>query len=142
MNNSEKIPHGMKETTYSHKLFIQGATKGSRRERSFKLSLPTLVSGLDAQGKPFEEKTRLFSISSQEAIFELKSSVALGTNLELSLEIPKTLILESQLNLFVSGKVVFIQTPSEDSDADFKNSKKQVVALHLNTSYKIQPISI
>ena len=63
------------------------------------------VTGINAGGQEFEEITDLSSISSQEAVFWLKNKVTIGSKLVLSLNVPKTLILENQLNLIVSGEV-------------------------------------
>jgi len=104
-----------------------------KRERDFDICLPTSVSGVDARGREFQEQTELTSISAQEAIFPLDSDVTIGSKLNLCLEIPKTLILENHLRLFLSGKVVFIKI-------DSNNKKKQLILMHLDKKYKIQPL--
>ena len=121
----------MKLIRVPDKSSIQGVTKVARRERSFKLSLPTLVSGIDAFGNPFQERTNLFSISSQEATFWLNSGVTIGSKLNLSLDIPKTLILEKKLRLFISGTVIYVK-------AESKSKKKQLISIKLDRTYKIQ----
>jgi hypothetical protein len=93
----------MRTERLTHKPSIQGAAKVSKRERSFELSLPALVSGSDVKGKEFEEDTKILSISAENALFWLKSRVLIGTPLCVCLKIPKTIILESQLHLVVSG---------------------------------------
>ena len=128
----EKIKSEMNSTGVSHKPSIQGAAKAVKRERSFKLSLPTLVSGVDANGEQFRERTSIFSISSQNALFLLKSRVLIGSPLNLSLDIPKTLILEKRLNLQISGRVIIVRHENE-------GKKGQCVALQLNRSFKILP---
>lgn len=122
------------KSTSNHKSFIQGAYRGGEREQSFKLSLPTLVKGINAEGNPFEEQTELYSISSQKAVFWLDSKVTIGSPLDLSLDIPKTLILENPLKLFVSGKVNFIQKNNSTN-----NNKKQIIFLQLNKKFKLHP---
>ena len=112
---------------------IPGQNKNNKSERCFDLSLPILVTGENAQGKSFEERTELSSISSQEAIFVLKNRVMIGSGLTLSLNVPRTLILESQLNLIVSGEVIF-------ATADPSQKGKQLVSVQLVKLYKIQPI--
>ncbi len=92
-----------------------------------------MISGENAQGNAFDERTELSSISSQEAIFVLKNKVVIGTLLTLSLNVPKTLILENQLNLIVSGEVIF-------ATADPSQKGKQLVSVQLGKLYKIQPI--
>ena len=112
---------------------MQDQNKNMKSERCFDLSLPVLVTGENAQGKGFEEHTELSSISSQEAIFVLKNRVMIGSCLTLSLNVPKTLILENQLNLIVSGEVVFATT-------DPSQKGKQLISVQLEKLYKIQPI--
>lgn len=109
------------------------AFKDTSRERSFELSLPTLVMGIDAVGNEFQEYTELISLSSQEAIFKLDSKVIIGSKLTMSLDIPKTLFLENQLKLEMSGNVRFVKAEQNDS-------KKQLIILRLNKNYKINPI--
>jgi len=132
MEISEKISDEMNSTEISNKPSIQGAAKAVKRERSFKLSLPTLVSGVNAQGQEFKEKTHITSISSQNALFLLKSKVLIGTPLLLSLDVPKTLILENRLSLQLSGEVILVKHGTD-------GIKKQLVALQLNRSFKIHP---
>lgn len=105
----------------------------ARRERSFKISLPILVTGIDAVGKEIREFTELISISSQEAVFLMISKVMIGSRLTLTLDIPRTFLLENQLKLEVSGSVAFIK-------ADSSRDKKQLVSLRLDKNYKIRSI--
>lgn len=104
-----------------------------KRERSFKLSLPILVNGIDAYGNKFQERTELSSISSQEAIFWLNSGVTIGAKLNLFFDIPKTLILEDHLKLIISGDVVYVKSETN-------NKKKQLISVRLEKNYKINPI--
>jgi hypothetical protein len=106
-------------------------THVQRRERHFDLSLPVLVSGTNAKGEDFEEKTKIASISAQEASFWLKAKVTTGANIKLCLDVPKTLVLESHLNLFLSGDVKYVQS-------GVTNKKRQLVTLHLDKLFKIQ----
>lgn len=112
---------------------VSGYNRHKKTERCFDLSLPALITGIDAQGKEFEERTELSSISSQEAVFVLKNRVMIGTPLTLSLNVPKTLILENQLNLIVSGEVIF-------ASSDTGQKGKQLISVQLDKLYKIQPI--
>ncbi len=113
---------------------VERTVKTERQERHFELSVPALVSGENAKGEEFEERTKTSSISSQEASFWLKDKVTIGTRLNVSLQIPKTLILESHLNLSISGEVVFVQTETN-------SRKKQLVIIRLDRSFKIQQTS-
>lgn len=110
---------------------IQGAAKAVKRERIFELSLSALVKGIDALDNKFQERTQVSCISSQEASFGLNSKVMIGSKLNLFLDIPKTLILERPLNVFLSGRVVFAK-------ADSSTAKRQLVSVRLEKNYKIQ----
>jgi hypothetical protein len=131
IETSGTIQIKMNTSREPHKPSIQGATKVSKRERSFELSLPALVSGLDVHGKEFEEDTRILSISAQNALFWLKSKILVGTPLKLSLQIPKTIILENRLSLMVSGKVNLVQ-------GNTNNKNSQLVSMQLERSFKIK----
>lgn len=120
----------MRQTRLVHRSSIQGAAKAAKRERSFRLSLPTLVRGVDAYGNTFQEQTELASISSQEAIFTLNSGVTIGSRLQLFLDVPKTLILENHLRMLLSGKVSYV-------GAESNKGKKQMITLELDKNYKI-----
>ena len=115
---------------------LHGAARAGKRERAFELSLPAVVTGLDAEGNKFREKTLLFSISSEEASVWLKSKVLPGSKLDVSLEIPKTLILENHLKLQLSGTVTITQADSE------RNGKKQLISLRLDKKFKLLPIPL
>ncbi len=112
---------------------IQGATKFANAERSFELSIPALVSGIDATGNEFKEYTELSSISSQEAVFWLDSGITIGSVLKLFLDVPKTVLLESNLKLEITGRVTFVK-------ADQSSEKKQLISLRLEKKYKINPL--
>lgn len=105
----------------------------SAKEENFELFLPAVVSGIDAEGKEFVEKTELTSMSSLRAHFGLKSKVTIGTKLKVVLDIPKTLILEHHLKLRISGDVIYVKTDPVDTD------NKQQISILLDNSYKIQP---
>jgi hypothetical protein len=128
---SATIQSKMRTERLSHKPSIQGAAKVSKRERSFELSLPALVSGNDVKGKKFEESTRVLSISAENALFWLKSKVLIGTPLCVNLQIPKTIVLENRLNLMVSGTVKLVQAANNKKD-------NQLISIQLDRSFKIQ----
>jgi len=60
--------------------------------------------------------------------------VPVGTKLDISLDIPKTLILESSLKLQLTGTVLLTQTDPA------RNGKKQLVSLRLDKKFKLLPI--
>ncbi len=116
-----------------NKSSIQGSTRFAKAERSFELSIPTLVSGIDATANDFKEYTELASISSQEAVFWLDSGVTIGSRLKLSLDVPKTILLDSNLKLEITGRVTFVK-------ADQNSEKKQLISLRLEKKYKINSL--
>lgn len=105
----------------------------SAKEKDFDLFLPAIVSGFDAEGIEFNEKTELSSMSSLIAHFGLKTKVTIGTKLNVVLNIPKTFILENQLKLWISGDVVIAKI-----DEDLEN--KPLISINLDKTYKIHPI--
>jgi len=109
----------------------QGKASMQRRERHFELSLPAIIKGANAKGEDFQEKTKIASISAQEASFWLKNKVTIGSNLNVCLDIPKTLVLESHLNLFVSGEVKYVQS-------GVSNKRLQLITLQLDKLFKIR----
>lgn len=124
----------MNEKEDAFKPSIHGASKEGKRERAFELSLPALVTGMDMLDNRFREKTQITSISSEEATVWLRSTVPVGAKLDISLEIPKTLILESSLKLHLSGTVLLTQPNTSP------NGKKQLVSLRLDKKFKLLPI--
>jgi len=133
---TENRPADMNAHEEDLKPSLHGAARAGKRERAFELSLPAVVTGLDAEGNKFREKTLLFSISSEEASVWLKSKVLPGSKLDVSLEIPKTLILENHLKLQLSGTVTITQADSE------RNGKKQLISLRLDKKFKLLPIPL
>lgn len=102
----------------------------AKKERSFELTLPALVSGIDASGRDFQEQTELLAISSQEAYFLLSARLNVGSRLVLALDVPRTLILERPLRLSVSGTVGRLRQDNPDDD-------RQHVFLELDGGFKI-----
>lgn len=124
----------MEEKQETLKPSIHGASKAGKRERAFELSLPALVTGFDAMENRFREKTLIGSISAEEATVWLRSPVTIGAKLDISLDIPKTLILENSLKLQLSGTVRLAQMDST------RLRKKQLVSLQLDKKFKLLPI--
>jgi len=103
-----------------------------KRERSFELTLPALVTGVDATGRDFQEQTEIMAISSQEACFLLSTRLHVGSRLILALDVPRTLILERPLRLSVSGTVGRLRQDHPEDD-------RQHVFLELDGGFKISP---
>ena len=131
---SENFYLEMNEKEEHSKPSTHGAARAGKRERAFELSLPALVTGVDALENKFREKTQVLSISSEEATVWLRSRVMVGCKLDLSLDIPKTLILENHLKLRLSGTVIFSQVDSA------RAGKKQIVSLRLDKKFRLLPI--
>ncbi len=109
---------------------FRGAASAPRRERAFDLVLPALVSGEDAAGRRFEERTDISSISAQEISFRLKTRLLVGSRVVINLDVPRTLILERPLRLLLSGSVV-------SARAEDGRGKRQSVAARLDRTYKL-----
>ena len=129
---SDKIHQEMETTKTNDETLFPRNNSISKNEKSFSLSLSAQVSGINSSGKEFEERSILLKISAQEAYFYLKSKVKKGSRLNLTLYIPKTLILEKNLNLSLSGNVAHIKSNGN-------KGKDHLIQLDLDKSYKIQP---
>ncbi len=102
-------------------------------EKNFDLFLSAIVSGIDAEGINFHEKTELSSMSAIKAHFGLKTKVTIGTKLLVVLNIPKTIILENHLKLHISGDVIVAR-------ADTDLGSKALISIYLDNTYKIHSI--
>jgi len=118
-----------------HDTSTQGAARAGKRERSFELSLPALVKGLDAAGRKFEERTSVCGISAQEVSFRLKARLMIDSRVTLFLDIPRTLILESPLRMVLSGAVVYVRFEE-------KNEKPQFIVVSLDRGFRLHPNSM
>jgi hypothetical protein len=114
---------------------IQGVTRDGKRERAFELSLPAVVTGIDKSDNRIREKAVIISISSEEATVRLRSRVEPGLKLKLALEIPKTLILQNQLRLHLTGTVA-----SDPADGLLRPGRKQDVLLRLDRKFRLLPV--
>jgi hypothetical protein len=118
-----------------HDPSTQGASRAGKRERSFELSLPALVKGLDAAGRKFEERTSVCGISAQEVSLRLKARLIIDSRVTLFLDIPRTLILESPLRMILSGSVIYVRFEEE-------NGKQQFVVVRLDRGFRLHPNSL
>ena len=99
-------------------------------EKNFDLYLSAIVSGIDAKGIQFDEKTELSSMSAIKAHFRLKTKVKIGTKLLVVLNIPKTFILENHLKLHISGDVIVAKP-------DRNLRSQSLISINLDNIYKI-----
>jgi hypothetical protein len=75
-------------------------------QKEFAMALPLKVSGLDSCGHEFSEESRLASISSEEAVFFLKTKVDRQSSLKLVIPLPPKLADGQPLNLVLRGTVL------------------------------------
>lgn len=129
------MPGDMEMAKSLHDPSPQGAARAGKRERSFELSLPALVKGLDATGRKFEEKTSVCGISAQEVSLRLKARLMIDSRLTLFLDVPRTLILESPLRLVLSGAVVYVRLEE-------KSEKTQFIVVRLDRGFRLHPNSV
>jgi hypothetical protein len=118
-----------------HTSSTQAAAGAGKRERSFELSLPALVKGLDAAGRKFEERTAVCGISAQEVSFRLKARLIIGSRVTLFLDIPRTLILESPLRMVLSGAVIHVRLEET-------NGKQQFIVVLLDRGFRLHSNSV
>ncbi|MBE0461259.1 MAG: PilZ domain-containing protein, partial [Candidatus Aminicenantes bacterium] len=71
--------------------------KGISKEDGFNVTLPMLVEGNEVFGKKFKEKTFLLYISNYGASFWLKTSVSLGSELKIIINLPPKLAEDKNL---------------------------------------------
>jgi c-di-GMP-binding flagellar brake protein YcgR len=103
-----------------------------RREWRFELPLGTVIAGQKADGRKFQEKTKLGNISSGGAFFCLNSGVVVGSKLNLEVELPEKLADGKKLTLRIGGITVRLEKP------DLK-SKRQGVAVRFSNDFQIVP---
>ena len=104
-------------------------------ETGFNLPLPTLVQGIDASGKIFQEKTVLSYISNSGSSFWLNTKVSSGIELRLTVDLPSKLSDDKDLKLVIKGEVIFLESPKKE------NSKLRV-SLKFNNKYIIEASKI
>lgn len=126
----ETIPGDMDMAKSFHTSSDVGVAKAGKRERSFELSLPALVKGLDAAGRKFEERGAICGISAQEVSFRLKARLIIGSRVTLFLDIPRTLILESPLRMVLSGAVAYVRLEETEG-------KQQSIVVHLDRGFRL-----
>jgi hypothetical protein len=113
----------------------QGAAAAGKKERTFDLSLPALIKGLDAAGRKFEERSAVCAISAQEVSFRLKARLIIDSRVTLFLDIPRTLILESPLRMVLSGAVVYVRFEEG-------NGKQQYIVVRLDRGFRLHPNNV
>ncbi len=145
MKNNPGIPHDerlarpvrsgrmaltMDTTRIPSQTSFHAASRALKRERSFELSLPALVKGIDAAGRRFEEATEIVEISAQEASFRLRTRMLAGAKVTIALSVPRTLILEKPLRLLVTGAAVTVRSEDE-------GGLRQLVSVRLDRAFRL-----
>jgi hypothetical protein len=128
------MPGEMEMAKLLHDTSPPSTPRAGKRERSFELSLPALVKGLDATGRKFEEKTSVCGISAQEVSLRLKARLTIDARVTLFLDIPRTLILESPLRMVLSGAVVYVRLEEQ-------GEKTQFIVVRLDRGFRLHPNS-
>ena len=128
----ETIPGDMDMAKSFQPSSDQGPAVAGKKERSFELTLPALVKGLDAAGRKFEERSAVCGISAQEVSFKLKARLIIGSRVTLFVDIPRTLILESPLRMVLSGAVVYVRLEEA-------NGKQQFIIVRLDRGFRLHP---
>jgi hypothetical protein len=129
------MPQDMEMLRTLHDPSTSSAARAGKRERSFELSLPALVKGLDAAGRKFEERTSVCGISAQEATLRIKAKLGIDSRVTLFLDIPRTLILESPLRMVLSGAVIYVRMEDQ-------GDKHQLVVVRLDRGFRLHPNSL
>ncbi len=107
-------------------IFGEKSIEQTVKEIGFNLSLPAQVEGQDMEGNFFNEKTSLSYISHQGSSFWLKTSIAIGHDLRLIIDLPPKLAQDQNLKLIIKGKVIFVeaspdQIPKQRVSIKFEN---------------------
>lgn len=101
-----------------------------RKEWRLELPLSAIVEGKLPHGEKLEETTTLQNISSTGAYFCLESGLAVGSKLNLVIDLPKELTGGKKLKLCLGGLTVRL----EESN---KKERKQGVAIRFHKRFKI-----
>ncbi|MCX8160061.1 MAG: hypothetical protein N3G18_03905 [Candidatus Saccharicenans sp.] len=85
--------------------------------KEFSLTLPMIVSGLDARGQEFRENSVLSTISSEQASFLLRTRVERKAVLKLVISLPPKLADGQPLALVIKGRVKTCQQVPDEPEA-------------------------
>lgn len=112
-------------------IFGEKSIEQMAKEKGFNLSLPAQVEGQDLEGNFFNEKTSLSYISHQGSSFWLKTSIAIGNDLRLIIDLPPKLAQDQNLKLIIKGKVIFVEASTDQIP-------KQRVSIKFENKYIIK----
>lgn len=105
--------------------------------RKFILDLPALVQGIENGRRGFVEQAVVSTINADEAVLHLKTSIPPGSKVRLSLRVPRTLLLETPLDLDLTGTVA-------DSGRRKKAGRRNrsTVRVRLDRVFRISPAAV
>jgi len=103
-----------------------------RREWRFRLPLQAVIHGRLPRGDKFQEEATIENISSTGAYFCLDSGVAVGSKLNVMIELPSELGGGKKMRLLLGGITIRLEEVSA-------KSKRQGVAMRFKRDYKVIP---
>jgi c-di-GMP-binding flagellar brake protein YcgR len=103
-----------------------------RREWRFNLPLPAQVEGTLPKGQRFQEKATIENISSTGAYFCLESGVAVGSRLNIIIDVPEKTGGRKKLKLLLGGITIRLEEPK-------KRGKRQGVAVRFHRDFRLMP---
>ncbi len=103
-----------------------------RREWRFNLPLPARVEGILPKGQRFREKALIENISASGAYFCLESGVAVGSRLNILIDIPGKSGRRKKLKILLGGITVRLEEAK-------KKGKKQGVAVRFRRDFRLVP---
>ena len=118
-----------------NKLSRGGSYDFSFKETGFNLSLPTFIEWESPRGEKFKEKTVLSYISHQGASFWLETAVDIGSDIQLTIDLPQKLSEEKDLKLFIKGVVIFVEVTDE-------HNPRNRVSIRFDSKYIIKEESM
>ncbi len=120
----------MKKTKKSKTTDVMPSIQNNRRrEWRLDLPLPAVIEGQLPKGKKFTETTTIKNISATGAYFSLDSGLAVGSKLNLVIDLPKKLTEGKDLKLNVGGITVRLEPPGV-------KGKRQGVAIRFDKDFR------
>ncbi len=101
-----------------------------RREWRFRLPLQAVVQGRLPRGEKFQEDATIENISSTGAYFCLDSGVAVGSKLNVMIDLPPELGGGKKMKLLLGGITIRLEEAN-------KRSKRQGVAVRFKKDFKV-----
>ncbi len=109
--------------------FLPSIKNNRRREWRLDLPLPAMIEGQHPRGKKFAEITTIKNISATGAYFSLDSGLAVGSKLNLVIDLPRKLTEGKNIKLNVGGITVRLEPPDVQGH-------RQGVAIRCNKDFR------